>query len=159
MKMSPNQLAERCNLAAATVYRLESDDFRQLRSDALRDLADVLRTTADFLLGRVSDTQIGDAISSDQNLNYLVKLYSEMNVRQVQQLVKYAEFLRYRLYRVKELMEEFAGLYHFTLDSMEKNHWDNGDERFQKANKRMADIAINRSLEEADLDKASDTRS
>ena len=138
LKLSPHKLAIICGITPATIYRIESGEIGQLRSESLAKLAKGLRTTSDYLTGGSSEPQPKDILSGDRNAEYLYTLYSQMNVSQIQHLLQFAEFTRYRTLNEKILMDEYHDLFSFTHELIQKNNLEDADERFQKAATRFA---------------------
>jgi transcriptional regulator with XRE-family HTH domain len=55
-KISQQALAEKAGISANTIARLERGDIQKIYSDNLERLADALEVSADYLLGRTSET-------------------------------------------------------------------------------------------------------
>ena len=142
LNYSPHKLAKESEVSAATIYRILTGDVHQLRTDSLLKLATTLHTSIDYLTGRTQEQTVGDTVRTDKNAQYIFGLYGEMNASQMQQLVQFAEFVRYRAFSVKDLLKGYSDLYQFCLDSMAANAWNKNDARFQKAIEQMAAAAI-----------------
>lgn len=143
----PNQLASKSGISAATIYRILGGDV-QLRTESLVKLADALHTSIDYLSGRTPDQTAEGAIQVDKNAGYIFDLYGQMNASQMQQLVQFAEFVRYRAFNMKDLLKSYSELYEFCIDSIKANTWDKKDQRFRQAEEQMAAAAITFALEQ-----------
>ncbi len=85
------QLAEASQITQATISRLEADQVRQLKSDALVRLAEALGVTVDYLVGRVQGS-LGVS-SPDPLVRELVHTYERLAAPERKQLVAYTRFL------------------------------------------------------------------
>ena len=91
--MNQQELADRAGLTQATISRIESGRVEQLKSDALKQLAEALRVTMDYLVGRTSEVDAQDLLGSDPEAEELVRLYGELSPQNRRRMVEFAWFL------------------------------------------------------------------
>jgi transcriptional regulator with XRE-family HTH domain len=92
--INQQELADRADLTQATISRIESGRVEQLKSDALRQLADALRVTVDYLLGRSREVSSEQLLESDPDAEQLVQLYGELTPENRRRVLEFAWFLR-----------------------------------------------------------------
>lgn len=91
--MNQQELADRAGLTQATISRIESGRVEQLKSDALKQLAEALRVTMDYLVGRTSEVSSERLLESDPEAEELVQIYGELSPKNRRRIVEFAWFL------------------------------------------------------------------
>ena len=94
--MSQRQLAKASGLAQATISRLESGKFRQLKSDNLTRLAAALGTTVGYLVGKTAHLTPNQLLASDPNVGILCEICSKLSSASRRDLRDHGEYLLYR---------------------------------------------------------------
>ena len=91
--MNQQELADRAGLTQATISRIESGRVEQLKSDALKQLAEALRVTMDYLVGRTTEVSSERLLESDPEAEELVEIYGELSPKNRRRIVEFAWFL------------------------------------------------------------------
>ena len=87
------ELKKATGLSQATLSRIESGEFQNLRGDTLVKLADSLRVTTDYLLGRSDSAAPKHAFGSDLGARALLKIYEGLDEDNKRTLGAFAEFI------------------------------------------------------------------
>jgi len=74
LNMNQRQLARASGITPATISRLESGQVKELKSEALKKLADALNITVDFLVGRTAHLTPDDVIQLDPHLESILQM-------------------------------------------------------------------------------------
>ena len=146
LKLTAHKLAVKCGISATTLYRAERGDILQLKSDALRQLANELQTSIDFLVGRTDKPTAENILANDSDARLLFSLYDGMDSENTKTLLAFAEYTKYRPLALRELLEAYNGLYEFTTDIVKGKKWKKNDSRYKRAQRQMSDIAIKLAL-------------
>jgi transcriptional regulator with XRE-family HTH domain len=80
-------------LSQATISRIESGEFENLRSDTLTKLADSLRVTSDYLLGRSDAAIQRHPFGIDLGAKELLRIFQGLDEETKRALGSFAEFL------------------------------------------------------------------
>ena len=91
--MNQQELADRAGLTQATISRIESGQVEQLKSEALKQLAEALRVTMDYLVGRTGEVSLEELLGSDPAAEELVRLYGKLSPEHRRRIVEFAWFL------------------------------------------------------------------
>lgn len=86
-------------LSQATISRIEGGEFQNLRGDTLVKLADSLRVTTDYLLGRSDDDVRQHPFGTDLGARALLKIYEGLCEENKRTLGEFAEFLELKQQR------------------------------------------------------------
>lgn len=89
-------LKKATGLSQATISRIESGEFENLRGKTLVKLADSLRVTTDYLLGRTDDAGPRHLFGSDLGTKALLEIYQSLDREDKRILESFAEFLEMR---------------------------------------------------------------
>ena len=79
--MNQKQLAEKSGITQATISRIESGLVKQLKSDALRKLAEALGVPVDYLVDRTDTLTPDDVVSSDPDAAIIFRGYEKTNTK------------------------------------------------------------------------------
>lgn len=83
-------------LSQATISRIEAGEFQNLRSDTLTKLADSLRVTSDYLLGRSDAAMPQHPFGIDLGAKALLRIFERLDEENKRTLGAFAEFLEIR---------------------------------------------------------------
>lgn len=104
---SQEELAKKINSTKSTISNYEND-YSSPSNEILKDLADILLTTTDFLLGRTENIEINEETETDslEAINQLLKKYNidqsgffdiekwkSMGPEEIKQLESYFQFI------------------------------------------------------------------
>jgi len=91
--MNQKQLAEASGITQATISRIESGDVEQVKSEALRKLAEALGVTVDYLVGKTDKLSPNDVLRSDPTAKYIFRGYEKLSATEREQLKNFVRFL------------------------------------------------------------------
>ena len=91
--MNKRQLAKASGITPATISRLESGQVRELKSEALKRLADALNVTVDYLVGRNIDLDPRVIAQLDHNIEYILRVYEKLPFQKREELKDFVRFL------------------------------------------------------------------
>jgi transcriptional regulator with XRE-family HTH domain len=94
LDMNQRQLAKASDITPATISRLESGQIKELKSEALKRLADALNVTVDYLLGRTTGWNLSDITKLDPNLEYILHVYEKLSLKKRKELRNFVSFLK-----------------------------------------------------------------
>ena len=86
-------LTKATGLSQATISRIESGEFENLRGKTLVKLADSLRVTTDYLLGRTDKASPQHIFGVDLGAKALLKIYQDLDEDGKRMLGAFGEFL------------------------------------------------------------------
>lgn len=92
--MNQMELARASRIAQATISRLEAGEVEQLKSDALKRLAEALRLTVDYLVGKTDKLTSDDLVESDPRAKTIFRGYEKLSESGKEQVEKFVRFLR-----------------------------------------------------------------
>lgn len=96
--LSQEELGKKINSTKSTISNYENE-YSTPSNEVLKDLADVLNTTTDYLLGRTErvepkeDSEL-EKILSDPQTNIMFKDWEKMTIEQRQEALNFIRFLR-----------------------------------------------------------------
>ncbi|MGA1839192.1 MAG: helix-turn-helix domain-containing protein [bacterium] len=93
LDMNQRQVARASGITPATISRLESGQIKELKSEALKRLADALNVTADYLLGRATRSNLSNMSEKDTNLEYILHVYKNLSFKKRKELRNFVSFL------------------------------------------------------------------
>jgi len=93
LDMNQRQLAKASGITPATISRLESGQVRELKSEALKRLADALNVTVDYLVGRNIDLDPRVIAQLDPNIEYILRVYEKLPFQKREELRDFVRFL------------------------------------------------------------------
>ena len=93
LNMNQRQLARASGITPATISRLESGQVKELKSEALKRLADALNVTVDYLVGRTEHLTPDDVIRLDPLLEYIFHVYEKLSFKRREELMNFVRFL------------------------------------------------------------------
>jgi transcriptional regulator with XRE-family HTH domain len=93
LDMNQRQLARVSGITPATISRLENGQIKELKSEALKRLADALNVTADYLLGRTTGSNLNNMSELDPNLEYILNIYKNLSFKTRKDLRNFVSFL------------------------------------------------------------------
>ena len=93
LDMNQRQLAMSSGITPATISRLENGQVKELKSEALKRLADALNVTADYLLGRTTGSNLKNMSEMDPNLEYIFHVYNNLSFKKRKELRNFVSFL------------------------------------------------------------------
>jgi len=91
--MNQKQLSEASFITQATISRIESGKVNQLKSDALKRLADALGSTVDYLVDKADQLTPEDVMKADKTAKYLFRGYEKLSSDGRKQLIDFVQFL------------------------------------------------------------------
>lgn len=91
--MNQKQLSEASLITQATISRIESGKVNQLKSDALKRLADALGSTVDYLVDKADQLTPEDVMKADKTAKYLFRGYEKLSSDGRKQLIDFVQFL------------------------------------------------------------------
>ena len=91
--MNQKQLAEASEITQATISRIESEQMKQLKSEALKRLADTLGVTVDYLVGQTNTLTPDDIVRSDPDAARIFRGYEKLSAEGREQLKNFIHFL------------------------------------------------------------------
>lgn len=87
------QLADASGITQATISRIESGEVEQLKSEALKRLAEALDVTVDYLVGKTDKLSPNDILRSDSTAKYIFRGYEKLPAAQREKLKSFVRFL------------------------------------------------------------------
>jgi len=93
LDMNQKELADKSGITQATISRIESQQVKQLKSEALSRLAEALRVTVDYLVGRTDTLTPDEIIQSDPTAEYIFRGYEKLSADGRAQLKSFIRFL------------------------------------------------------------------
>lgn len=91
--MNQKQLAEASNITQATISRIESGWVKELKSEALKRLAEALGVTVDYLVDKTEKLTPDDIIRSDSTVQDMLSGYMKLNPDRRAQVIDFVSFL------------------------------------------------------------------
>ena len=91
--MNQAQLAEASGISQATISRIESGQVKQLKSRALRQLAEALGVPVDYLVNKTDRLSPNDIVSSDADAEHIFRGYEKLSAEGRRQLEAFVRFL------------------------------------------------------------------
>ena len=91
--MNQKQVAEASGITQATISRIEKGKVKQLKSEALKRLAEALGTTVDYLVDRKENLTPEELANVDENVTYLFRGYEKLPSEARKQLIDFVQFL------------------------------------------------------------------
>lgn len=91
--MNQSELANRSNLSAATISRIENGKIQQVKSEALKQLADALGVSVDYLIGQTEKLTPGVPTGADNNMQHLVSDIYGLGPGRRQEVDNFVRFL------------------------------------------------------------------
>ncbi len=91
--LNQRQVAKASGLTPATISRLEGGQVKELKSEALKRLAEALNVTVDYLVGRTVDTNPNDIIQLDPHVQYVIWVYDNLSFKGREELRNFVSFL------------------------------------------------------------------
>ena len=91
--MNQKQLAEASRITQATISRIEKGKVNQLKSEALKRLADALGSTVDYLVDRTDQLTPEDVLKADETAKHLFRGYEKLSSDGRKQLIDFVQFL------------------------------------------------------------------
>jgi transcriptional regulator with XRE-family HTH domain len=92
--MNQLELATAARIAQATISRVEAGEVEQLKSDALKRLAEALRVTVDYLVGRTDRLTSDDVVEADPQAKTIFRGYEKLSRSGQEQVAKFVRFLQ-----------------------------------------------------------------
>lgn len=92
--MNRKELAEEAKLTQATISRIENGLVKQLKSDALKRLADALRVTVDYLVGKTDRLTPSDVVDSDPQALAIFRGYEKLSDEGREDVANFVRFLQ-----------------------------------------------------------------
>lgn len=93
LNLSQRELADRCGIRQATISRLEADKVHQLKSFALRNLAESLGVSIDHLMDKSERMNAEEVLRNDPGIQEFIALYSNLDAPNREQVKKWMRFL------------------------------------------------------------------
>jgi transcriptional regulator with XRE-family HTH domain len=93
LDMNQRQLARASGITPATISRLESGQVKELKSEALKRLADALNVTVDYLVGRTTRLNPSDIAEIDPKVEYILRVYEKLSFKRREELRNFINFL------------------------------------------------------------------
>lgn len=94
--LSVDEVACKLGKNKATIYRYENDDIENLPTTVLEPLAQILETTPAHLMGWEEEDKTADLlveVTVNEDLQILVERAMKLSDKNIEQLLKYSEFL------------------------------------------------------------------
>lgn len=136
------KLAELCGISQSSLSRIELGSAAQLGASTLTRIADVLRSSLDFLTGKTDDFRIKEVVEADPDAHYLFQTYRELSAPQAEQLILLADFLRYGKVRFRVARSKFMKLYQFCERAISEGKWDENDPSFVEAGEFVTQLIL-----------------
>ena len=93
LDMNQRQLAKASGITPATISRLESGQVKELKSEALKRLAEALNVTVDYLVGRTINLDPSDVVRLDPFVEYILRVYEKLSYKRREELRNFVSFL------------------------------------------------------------------
>jgi transcriptional regulator with XRE-family HTH domain len=87
------ELAKRAGLTQATISRIERKEVKQLKSDAIRKLAQALGVTTDFLVSDMQRMEFEETLLVDETAKVIFRGYENLSHDRRRQLKEYVDHL------------------------------------------------------------------
>ena len=100
--MNQKQLAVASQITQATISRIESGQVKELKSEALKRLANALGVTIDFLVDKTKQLSTNDLINSDKKAKYIFSGYEKLSESGKKQVADFVKFLEDKEKEVKQ---------------------------------------------------------
>ncbi len=94
--MNQKELSEASGITQATISRIEKGKVNQLKSEALKRLADALGSTIDYLVDKTDELTPNDILRSDDTAKHLFRGYEKLSSEGRKQLIDFVNFLERR---------------------------------------------------------------
>jgi len=91
--MNQKQLADASRITQATISRIEQGKVNQLKSEALKRLAEALGSTVDYLVDMTDKLTAEDVLQSDETAKCLFRRYEKLSSDGRKQLIDFVQFL------------------------------------------------------------------
>jgi len=91
--MNQKELADASTISQATISRIESGQIEELKSDALIKLAEVLKVTVDYLIGKTNKMNPEELVTVDSDANYIFRGYEKLSNTGKKQFKEFLRFL------------------------------------------------------------------
>lgn len=102
--MNQKQLAEASGISQATISRIESEKVKELKSQALRRLADALGVTVDYLVDKTDKLTPNEIVLSDPTAQEIFRAYEKLSSDRRRQLGDFVRFLEHQ--QAEEWMDQ-----------------------------------------------------
>ena len=91
--MNQKELSEASGITQATISRIEKGKVNQLKSEALKRLADALGSTIDYLVDKADKLTPNDILRADETAKHLFRGYEKLSSDGRKQLIDFVNFL------------------------------------------------------------------
>ena len=91
--MNQKELSKASAITQATISRIEKGKVNQLKSEALKRLADALGSTIDYLVDKTDKLTPNDILQSDDTAKHLFRGYEKLSSDGRKQLINFVNFL------------------------------------------------------------------
>lgn len=91
--MNQKKLADASGITQATISRIESGHVQELKSEALKRLAEALGSTVDYLVDKTNKLTPNDIVQSDSTAQYIFRGYEKLSAVQREKLKSFVRFL------------------------------------------------------------------
>lgn len=92
--LTQRELSAATGRSQATLSRIENGEFKNIRGTTLTQLADSLRISTDYLLGRSDSTAPQHPLGADLGARALLEIYQGLDEEGKRTLGEFAEFLK-----------------------------------------------------------------
>jgi transcriptional regulator with XRE-family HTH domain len=96
MGWNQKQLADASGISQATISRLEAGRVRELKSEALKQLAAALGVTVDYLVDQAVQLTFSDAVQADPTVQAIFRGYEKLSATNRQLLKNFVQMLEER---------------------------------------------------------------
>lgn len=104
--MNQTQLADASGITQATISRIESGEVKQLKSEALKKLAEALEVTVDYLVGKTNKLTPSDIVDSDPTARQIFRGYDKLSPTEKNQVKDFVGFLEKQKKRKRKASDE-----------------------------------------------------
>ncbi len=91
--MTQQRLADEVKMAQATIWRIEAGIIKQLKSEALKRLAQVLGVRTDYLVGSVDKPTADDVIDSDSTAGRVFRDFDTLTKAEQEEVENFVRFV------------------------------------------------------------------
>lgn len=155
------ELAKRCNFSQSFLSKLENGAITRMRPHDLAVLAEALRTKFEYLTGQSDDFRPVELARNDENAKRVFEIYRSLNGSQIDELIRFGEYLMFGPERAEQFVAVLSGLYQYCRSAISDGKWNPNDPRLLAADELVAEIAIQRAImieEEARRQKAENSK-
>ena len=96
LHMSGNYVASRLKISRATFYRYENEEIKKIPADTLREIAAVLNTSVDYLMGDTINPAPTQNLLRKASLRKLLDAAQDCTPSQLDEVIDFINWLKHK---------------------------------------------------------------